>query len=618
MRKCQGKRKKALSLALALFYTMTGIQTITIPQCAESAERFIEHNGSLGEILRTIMAQYGKNIVFGADVANIPVSLVIENSNFEELIYMLEIAANVEITKIGKDSYSVKTFSEAQKIRDTQMAEKDRVALLEKNARELESEKQRTFNETMTRLGNTEVRLFDVKFVAVEDLEKAIQEVLGEDFKDVVRVKSLSVGGARNYSSVLVSAPSQQIIDRVGGLIKSIDREKPMIEIEALFVEVTLNDQDELGVDWSIFPDALEYKEVPAIMDTSMGDIFNGRYLGRFVRTSGASVSAQLKHLAESGKGRVLANPKIRTMSGRKSIFASEIQEPIMSLNGDNEVRVDYKNVGISLEALATVLDDGSIYMKVIPKSSSITGEKVLKDSTAPQISERKVEAEVILNPNETMIMSGLMYDRDFTTKTRVPVLSSIPLVGELFKSSERKNERYQILIYIRPKLISVEAGASGDNERSDEIAAIWKRYSNTQRAIDSLDPNKTGMVSEDNKPIPIVTANTVNSTTVALAPAPIETSENIATPAPVLEVKPDTSSDTKENSDVEVKNAEKEAELKAQRERDVAERKKADEEKLNEKKELEDKSGTRLRKRRYNDDEAANRFNDLVNSYKE
>jgi type II secretory pathway component GspD/PulD (secretin) len=450
------------------------------------------------------MAQYGKNIVFGAEVNNIQISLQIEASGLEELLSMIEIAANVEISEIGKDSYTVKTFSEAQRIRDSANAEKDRTALAERNQRELESEKQRSFNDTLNRLKGTEVRMFDVKFVAVDDLEQAIQEVLGDDFKDVVRVKSLSVGGVRNYSSILVSAPTREIIDRVGDLIRSIDREKPMIEIEALFVEVTLNNQEELGLEWSLLPNALEYQEIPIQLDSTMGDLFEGRYLGRFVRTTGASVSAQLRQLAESGKGRVLSNTKLRTMSGRKSYFTSETQEPIMSLNGDSEVRVDYKNVGISLEALATVLDDGSIYMKVIPRSSSITGEKVLKDSIAPQISERRVEAEVILNPNETMVISGLMYDRDFTTKTRVPVLSSIPLVGELFRSNEKRNERYQIFIYLRPRLVSVKAGASGDSEADEEIAEIWSRYSKLSgtQAANTLDPrSRTGGTAAGTSP---------------------------------------------------------------------------------------------------------------------
>jgi type II secretory pathway component GspD/PulD (secretin) len=446
-------------------------------QNAQTSTKF-DYSGKLGDILRTLMAQYGKNIVFGSDVDSIPISLQIEASGFEDLLYMIEIAANVEVSQVGRNNYTVKTLEEAQKIRDFQNQEKDRAAQAEKTAREMESERKRIFEENVERLGNTVVQMFDVKFVAVEDLEKAFEALLGDDFKDLVKLKSLSSDGNRNYSTVLVSAPSQKIIDKVAALVKTIDREKPMIEIEALFVEVSLNDQNGLGFDWSIFPEAVQYTEIPIALGTTMGDLYTGRYPGRFARVSPFNVSAQLKQLAESGRGKVLSNTKLRTMSGRRSYFTSETQEPIMSLNSDGEVRVEYKNVGISLESLATVLDDNSIYMKVIPRSSTITGEKALKDSTAPQISERRVESEIILNPNETMVISGLLYDRDSVTKARVPFLSSIPLLGGLFKSRERKNERFQILIYLRPRLVDAKAEAADNPEAGREISEIWNRYS--------------------------------------------------------------------------------------------------------------------------------------------
>jgi type II secretory pathway component GspD/PulD (secretin) len=475
------KRSKEYFLYLFVFFISFSIVQ-GVPKIAYAGQSLqttqFDYSGKLGDILRTLMAQYKKNIAFGTDVDSIPIALQIETSGFEDVIYMIEIAANVEVTKIKDDSYIVRTLAEAQRERDFANSERDRTAQAEKIAREMESEKKRTFDETVERLGNTVVKIFDVKFIAVEDIEKAFDAVFGDDYRNFVRVKALSNDSNRNYSTILVSAPSQNIIDKVSALLKTIDQEKPMIEIEALFIEVSLNDQDGLGFDWSIFPESVQYTEIPSALETAMGDLYTATQPGRFARSSALSVSAQLRQLAGSGKGKVLSNTKLRTMSGRKSYFTSETQEPIMSLNGESEVRVEYKNVGISLESLATVLDDNSIYMKVIPRSSTITGEKTLKDSTAPQISERRVEAEIILNPDETMVISGLMYERDSVTKARVPILSSIPLLGGLFKSKERKTERFQIFIYLRPRLIDTKAGAVYDLDAGQEISEIWEHYS--------------------------------------------------------------------------------------------------------------------------------------------
>ena len=98
--------------------------------------RFDHSNERLGNILRTLMAHFGRNIVFGADVDGIPVSLQIETASFEEIIFLIEIAANVEVTQIGRNSYSVRTLAEAQRIRDFENMERNRIAGEERAARD--------------------------------------------------------------------------------------------------------------------------------------------------------------------------------------------------------------------------------------------------------------------------------------------------------------------------------------------------------------------------------------------------------------------------------------------------------------------------------------------------
>ena len=66
-----------------------------------------------------------------------------------------------------------------------------------------------------------------------------------------------------------------------------------------------------------------------------------------------------------TGTGRVLANPKVRVMSGRKATFVSETQMPILTKDGDGEINTEWKNVGISAEMLPVVLDDGEIHITV-------------------------------------------------------------------------------------------------------------------------------------------------------------------------------------------------------------------------------------------------------------
>jgi hypothetical protein len=130
------KRRKYFFCVFVLWCALLAFPVLR----AEAADvTMMTYSGNLGDILRTIMVQYGKNIVFGSDVDNIQISLQIEASGLEDLLGMIEIAANVEINEIGKDSYTVKTFAEAQRIRDSAYLERDRAASAERNQRELDS-----------------------------------------------------------------------------------------------------------------------------------------------------------------------------------------------------------------------------------------------------------------------------------------------------------------------------------------------------------------------------------------------------------------------------------------------------------------------------------------------
>jgi len=174
-----------------------------------------------------------------------------------------------------------------------------------------------------------------------------------------------------------------------------------------------------------------------------------------------------------TGTGRVLANPKVRVMSGRKANFVSETQMPILTRNGDGEINTEWKNVGISLEMLPVVLDDGEIHITVTPRASSIVGEKRLGDVSAPIISERRVETQMILHPMETIVIGGLINDRDIKNMSKVPILGDIPLFGELFKSTTNETERSTVIVFLRPNIVESYSGSGLPADLADKYKEL-------------------------------------------------------------------------------------------------------------------------------------------------
>lgn len=295
------------------------------------------------------------------------------------------------------------------------------------------------------------------KFVGAKDVQKALEDIFGDEFKSLISVSELAGDDEdeKNYNSVVVYASSNEILNTVKDVIAKIDRPKPMVEMQALFVELTYNENKDLGTDWNVMTNPLKFQEEAPDQNPENDPMryYTSRF-GQFWRISPWEAEAMITALHGTGHGRVLANPKVRVMSGRRAAFVSETQMPILTKDGDGEINTEWKNVGISLEILPTVLDDGVIYMKVTPRASSIIGEKRLGEVSAPIISERRVETEMLLDPDETIVIGGLINDRDIKNMSKVPVLGDIPLFGELFRNTKTETERSTVIVFLRPTIV--------------------------------------------------------------------------------------------------------------------------------------------------------------------
>jgi len=130
----------------------------------------------------------------------------------------------------------------------------------------------------------------------------------------------------------VVYASSRDILNTVKSVVAQIDRPKPMVEMEALFIELTANDDKNIGVDWNVMTNPLKFQEEAPAQNPENDPMkyYTARF-GSFWRISPWEAEATVSALNGSGHGRVLANPKVRVMSGRKAAFVSETQMPPIS-----------------------------------------------------------------------------------------------------------------------------------------------------------------------------------------------------------------------------------------------------------------------------------------------
>lgn len=416
-------------------------------------------NKPLGQVLATVARltqaslKHGANFALSPAASNSLVTTEFEFVKFKDALDMIAKAAQVSIVEEQPNLFIVRTIAEEEQI-DPNM-----------------SDKQKEINAMERRISNGVIRTFVLNYVGANDVQEALDDLFDEETDSVFSISVLggdgSSGGTsgstssteREYSTVIVYAANQRVMEYIANAIKDLDRPRPMVEVEAVFVEVTSNRDSDLGITWDILPDPISFVEqsVGSIGVADLADsipIFDRNGAGTFRRTSGGSVSGTASITESNSKGKVLSNPRIRVMSGHTAGFSSETQVPIMNKDADGEVDTEYKNVGINLDILPVVLNNDQIYLTVKPSVASITDTVVLGDTQAPQIDERSAETTVLMRDNEIMVIGGLLSDRDIKSMAKVPILWKIPILGELFKSTTIEKVHSSLSVYIRLRLI--------------------------------------------------------------------------------------------------------------------------------------------------------------------
>lgn len=420
------------------------------------------------------------NFAISKDAGAKTVSIALNGVSIADALSMIEVASAVSIKEIRPRYYVVT------------------------------AEKERKEDERMTKASTDKeimktslMKAFDVKYVSVDDVEKSIQQAIGDT--TAFKISRLAQDEKRAYGRLVVYAADQEVLSMVEGLIKTLDVPKPMIEIEAIFVETTRDKNGEFGIEWTAMTEPLTIAE--QIPEGELGEVAK---FGTFMRTNAWQSEALLKAVRTDGHSRVLANPRMKVISGMTAEFASETQVPILSRDSDGDINTEWKNVGISLVIMPTRLEDGTIRLHVAPRVSSIIGEKKLGDVVAPVISERKSETTVFLRDGETMIIGGLMSDREIKTMSKVPVLHQIPLFGELFKSNKTQIEKSNIMIILRPREVYENTGAEVPEKpaflekkpSADDKDAIIDRFRQDVEKLDAPAPKTTNRVEV--KPLPL------------------------------------------------------------------------------------------------------------------
>lgn len=311
----------------------------------------------------------------------------------------------------------------------------------------------------------------------------------------------LTVQPAPDINAIVVRG-TPTMIASIERLIPELDVRRPQVLIEAAIAEITGDDAEQLAIQLGTAGAALNTVEG---VGTSFGN--PGPSLGQVLQLLGVPGGALLSEglsgnisigdnfsilvraLSTSTKANLLSTPQLTTLDNKIGEFIAAQNVPFVTgslLTGNGTANpfttIERKDVGLTLRVLPRINAGDTIRLEIAQEASSIANTQL---STAADIitQRRAVNTTVLADNGQTIVLGGLITDDRQQTRSQVPVLGDIPIVGELFKSRRESRTKRTLFIFLKPTIIRTNDDARAVTDakyarlRGDE-AALRKKGS--------------------------------------------------------------------------------------------------------------------------------------------
>ncbi len=277
--------------------------------------------------------------------------------------------------------------------------------------------------------------------------------------------------------NAIVVRDEPDVIKLAQKLLEANDRGSSEVVFDLELIEVNHTDTSELGLKLSNYSIGLGLSKSGsgAIVDsgltsgrstTGLIDSFN--HLDPFYSIPTASFKF-MKTLVDA---EVLANPKIRVRNREKAKVHIGSREPVITVTiNDTQTseNVQYIDVGVKLDVEPTIQLDNTVVTKLGLEVSNVSGrEKTANGTAVITISSTSANTTLTLKDGEQTIIGGLIRNDNSTTKSKVPLLGDVPVVGEVFNGTDKTKNKREILLSITPHIVK------SVNVPRGSAASIW------------------------------------------------------------------------------------------------------------------------------------------------
>ena len=300
-------------------------------------------------------------------------------------------------------------------------------------------------------------------------LKKEIENILHRDGDKYTPTETT----INQEAGLITVTGTKKQLDRVSKYIsKMMKRLHNQILIDAKIIEVTYNNNQTTGIDWSKFQ--------ATFADSTTGqkgtNIINTLKHPNYLVGYNFNMAGLLKFLRTKGKVNVVSNPRILTLNNQPAVinvgeeknYKYTTGTQTTTTNGtvlqEPQFEVGSTFVGVTLSIIPEVTKNNYIILKINPTVSEITERHLDANgvpSLAPDIKVKQLSSIVKVKNDHKILLGGLIQTKTENKDNKVPILGNIPLFGGLFHSNQKVKSKSEMIIVMTPKLIKGDESQS-------------------------------------------------------------------------------------------------------------------------------------------------------------
>ncbi len=309
-------------------------------------------------------------------------------------------------------------------------------------------------------------RTFTLNHAKARDLQSVLSSIVNE--------YSGSVTVVERNNSIVVNA-SEKVLDLVAQTVADLDIETRQVVITARLVVMDSKMQQESGIDWSIASSGMAARNLPQTSGSYQGSgelptqsLHDPRSAARLqvnpagapgIGTASASLSLGLfqgnvglaiNEYMKDDKTELLASPQVTTLDHQQAMIDMGETQSIRTLDAQGVAAITQMTAGISLRVTPHITSDGRVLLELEPENSSFSVDA----AGQPIKQEQKAQTSVLINDGETVVIAGLTTNEESEVESGIPFLKDIPLLGHLFKHTQKVYSKKDLVIFVTPNII--------------------------------------------------------------------------------------------------------------------------------------------------------------------